>query len=266
MWNFLSCDAAALAGWSFRIYFGGPNYNSSESASQDEVFHMLDVIYGISDEFDYLKNLKMNDNSTSRDVMQNKKLIQKIAGKDGTVEKSDFIRLVQKTPMLLMRIISAHTDMRKDCVGTGFWNSMAQQRRPSMSIDEIAKKIESLAPCLLWANGMRSASKSGGVSSKKTQSKYAVDAGAGRTTQKKTKLDEEEDRAAQRMQSMLRSKKARKEVRKARAVKSGASAAKVETPWSEVWDPHYKAYYYYNNKTEACVWEKPEGFVSPSGN
>jgi hypothetical protein len=279
MWNFLSCDASQLASWSFRIFFGGPNYNENSSASQKEVHHMLDVIYGISKEFDYHPNLNWVDNSIDRDVQQMRNLVKKIAGKDGTVEKQEFVKLVQKTPMLMMRIISAQTDMRKDCGGTGFWNTMSQQRKRNMTIDQVAAKLESMAPNLLWRHGRRgggagggggggrggsggSGGGSGGVT--KSQSKYAIDADKERKKHKKTKLDAEEEKAAQRMQNVMRSKQARKKVRKARAVKQ--VSAQTTTAWSEVWDPHYSAYYYYNHETEASAWEKPPGFVSPSGN
>ena len=277
MWNFLSCDASQLASWSFRIFFGGPNYNENSSASQKEVHHMLDVIYGISKEFDYHPNLNWVDNSIDRDVQQMRNLVKKIAGKDGTVEKQEFVKLVQKTPMLMMRIISAQTDMRKDCGGTGFWNTMSQQRKRNMTIDQVAAKLESMAPNLLWRHGRRgggagggggrggsggSGGGSGGVT--KSQSKYAIDANKERKKHKKTKLDAEEEKAAQRMQNVMRSKQARKKVRKARAVKQ--VSAQTTTAWSEVWDPHYSAYYYYNHETEASAWEKPPGFVSPSGN
>ena len=107
-----------------------------------------------------------------------------------------------------------------------------------------------------WGGG------SGGVT--KSQSKYAIDADKERKKHKKTKLDAEEEKAAQRMQNVMRSKQARKKVRKARAVKQ--VSAQTTTAWSEVWDPHYSAYYYYNHETEASAWEKPPGFVSPSGN
>merc|ERR1711969_520765 len=39
--------------------------------------------------------------------------------------------------------------------------------------------------------------------------------------------------------------------------KAAAAAAEVKTDWKEVWDPSNQAYYYYNEKTEECVWDKP---------
>jgi hypothetical protein len=275
MWNFLSRDAGSLAGWSFRIYFGGPQYKEDSSVSQDQVFHMLDVIYGISAEFDFQTNLNFADNSTDRDVQQMQMLVKKIAGRDGTVEKKDFIKLVQKTPMLMMRIISAQTDMRKDCVGSGFWNQMSQQRKPSMTIEDVARMIEKSAPQILWKNGENktgAGESSSKTKTKSTPSKYAASAHEARTTpSKKTKLDEEEDMAVLRLQNAMRAKKARKKVRKTRAVKQ--KVVKANEPednpngaWSEVWDPKYQAHYYYSSSTEECIWEKPPGFVSPSGN
>ena len=263
MWNFLSCNPGTLAGWSFRIYFGGNNYKEDSSVSQDQVFHMLDVIYGISAEFDYHSNLNFQDNSTDRDVQQMRMLVKKIAGKDGTVEKNDFIKLVQKTPMLMMRIISAHTDMRKDCVGTGFWNQMEQQRKRNMSIESVARIIEKSAPNIMWKNGEGNTSKkSATASSASSASKYAVNAEKERTSHKKNKLDHEEDKAATSLQNAMRAKAAKRKVRKARAEKQKAVAKDTNGPWSEVWDPQYQANYYYNNETQACVWEVPDGFVS----
>ena len=276
MWNFLSCDAPALAGWSFRIFFGGPECTENASASQDQVFHMMDVMYGISAEFDFQTNLKWVENSTDRDVKQTRQMVKKIAGKDGLVSKQDFIKLVKKAPMLMMRIISAHTDMRQDCVGTKFWNAMAQQRQPGMSLDNVATKIENAAPHLLWVGGSGGSGGGGGGGSSESkperlQSKYAVEAAKERSNPKVSKLDQDEIKAAQTMQNVMRSKAARKKVRKTRAVKQKdkvAEAVEVSDngPWSEVWDPQYQAYYYYNNENEQCVWEKPAGFVSPSGN
>ena len=66
-----------------------------------------------------------------------------------------------------MRIISAHTDMRKDCVGTAFWNTMANQRKAGMRIEDLAKIVEQAAPQLLWKN-------SGGSDGSK-KSKYVVE-------------------------------------------------------------------------------------------
>ena len=80
----------------------------------------------------------------------------------------------------------------------------------------------------------------------------------------------------------MRAKKDRKAVRKKRAEKKAAreraelekllaeapSAETAEAPktnsngdWVAAWDSTYKAEYYYNMKTEECVWEKPPGFI-----
>ena len=93
----------------------------------------------------------------------------------------------------------------------------------------------------------------------------------------KSRLDEEEDRAAMKMQAVMRAKKDRRAVRKKRAERKAAkeradleallAAAPQEqaapsVEWVAAWDSTYKAEYYYNMVTEECVWEKPPGFVS----
>ena len=108
VWNFCSLDATGLANWSFRVFFGGESCEEHATVSQDAMFHMLDVMYGLSKEFDFNPNLEgMVSNTHDYDVKRSRGLIQKIAGADGMVDRREFIKLVRKTPALLMRIIAA---------------------------------------------------------------------------------------------------------------------------------------------------------------
>ena len=85
VWNFCSLDAAGLANWSFRVFFGGEGCEEHAAVSQAQVFHMLDVMYGISKEFDWHPNLNIADNSHDFDVNRSRKLVAKIAGGDGMI-------------------------------------------------------------------------------------------------------------------------------------------------------------------------------------
>ena len=53
LWQFLSCDAEGLSMWMFRVYFGGPSCAHHLYATQNEVFHVLDILYGVSKAHDY---------------------------------------------------------------------------------------------------------------------------------------------------------------------------------------------------------------------
>ena len=44
----------------------------------------------------------------------------------------------------------------------------------------------------------------------------------------------------------------------------GAAAAEEEWPrWSKVLDPPSASYYYYENYTGECVWDRPDDYLSP---
>ena len=303
VWHFASLDATGLANWSFRVFFGGKGLDERAGASQEEVFHMLDVMYGLSKEFDFNPNLEaveMVGNSSEYDVKRTKGMISKIAGKDGVVSRGEFVKLVKKTPAMLMRIISTQNEMRNCVCGPGFWRRMEGARDPRMDLDKLATQVERQNPALLWVDGKRRAltssssspSTGGGdgsnSSSNSSSSKYAVknapaSPDAERRRMKKSRLDEEEDKAALKMQTIMRAKKDRKKVRRKRAEQQqqkrleellaasapGTEAAATPPPnpngdWVEAWDAHYQAVYYYNMATEECVWEAPPGFV-PSG-
>ena len=298
MWNFCSLDAGGLANWSFRVFFGGEACEEHTTVSQEAVFHMLDVMYGLSKEFDFNPNLdkvNMVQNTHEYDVKRSRALIKKIAGSDGEVNRNEFVKLIRKTPALLMRIISTQKTMRDDCIGDGFWRRVEKQRG-GMSLSQFTARIERGNPGTLGSiksgtgTGSRtSRSRSNSDSKKSKASRYSVESssssskGSARTgANRKSRLDEEEDHAALKMQAIMRAKKDRKAVRKKRAEKKAAqeraelekllseapSATATETPeanpngdWVAAWDSTYKAEYYYNMKTEECVWERPSGFI-----
>ena len=191
---------------------------------QTQVFHMLDVMYGISKEFDWHPNINVADNSHDFDVNRSRKLIAKIAGSDGMIDRREFVNLVRKTPALLMRIISAQKTMRDDCVGSGFWRRMEGQRQ-GMSISKMTTRVERDVPGTLGAIRSGDIGSGGNKTAKKSNSKYAVKQSqrnnSGRS-RGKSLLDEEEDRAAMKMQAVMRAKKDRKVVRKRRAEKKAA--------------------------------------------
>ena len=144
LWNFCSLDASGLANWSFRVFFGGEACEELTVVSQEAVFHMLDVMYGLSKEFDYNPNLDkvgMVQNTHEYDVKRSRGLIQKIAGSDGQVNRNEFVKLVRKTPALLMRIISMQKTMRDDCIGAGFWRRIEGQRG-GMTLSQLTTRIE----------------------------------------------------------------------------------------------------------------------------
>ncbi len=51
MWNFLTLDLHATTEWMFRAYFGGIECGSRGKATTSHVFHLIDVIYGLSKNF-----------------------------------------------------------------------------------------------------------------------------------------------------------------------------------------------------------------------
>ena len=240
VWNFCSLDAAGLANWSFRVFFGGEGCEEHGTVSQAQVFHMLDVMYGISKEFDWHPNLTIADNSHDFDVNRSRKLVAKIAGGDGMVDRHEFVNLVRKTPALLMRIISAQKTMRDDCVGAGFWRRMEGQRQ-GMSIAKMTTRVEKETPGTLGSirggsgGGGSGGGGGGGGGDGKKRNKYAVKDAAdgsaqssrrrknsGGSSSGKSRLDEEEDRAVMKMQAAMRAKKDRRAVRKKRAEQKAA--------------------------------------------
>ena len=180
------------------MFFGGEGEEHA-TVSQDAMFHMLDVMYGLSKEFDFNPNLEgMVSNTHDYDVKRSRGLIQKIAGADGMVDRREFIKLVRKTPALLMRIIAAQKGMRDDCAGTGFWRRMESQRQ-GMIIAKLTSRVEKESSGTLGAFAW----KQGGTTKRRVKA-VPCQGSSGRRRQVEavqSRLDEEEDRAAMKMQA-----------------------------------------------------------------
>ena len=134
--HFLSCDHEALVAWMFCAYFGGDTCDYQRFATQDEVFQVMDVLYGVSKAHDYRPGSEYLEvsmsigNSHSYDVKRTKLLIKstavlppkdlwpvgidknKVAKVVGVVQ---FAQLVRKSPDLIRRIFAVQHYTRELC-------------------------------------------------------------------------------------------------------------------------------------------------------
>jgi len=154
LWQFLSQTPDDLAAWMFRVYFGGDTCAHHLYATQDEVFKVLDVLYGVSKTHDYRPGSEYLDvayktgNSHSYDVKRAKILVKSIAVLPTEIEddKADKVRtkkeieahkvigilqfqaLVKKAPDLIRRIFAVQDFARHVCGGVKMWKAAAALR------------------------------------------------------------------------------------------------------------------------------------------
>ena len=144
-WNLLSLHPRALAEWTFRAYFGGDKCHPNKHASCDEVFHFMDIIYGISKEMDYNPNsesrpIGYTGNSHDFDVKRAHKLVKTIA-QNNVVGISEFIELTKKSPVLLNRVFAAQLRMRVQMKGVAYWEKISHKRQGVSDFDSAIVRI-----------------------------------------------------------------------------------------------------------------------------
>ncbi len=147
LWNFLSLSPPGLAEWTFRAYFGGPECAAKAHAKVDAVFHFLDVIYGISKEFDFRPSSEIVEtamhtgNSHEYDVRRARDLVRSVCkdADDPRVGIAEFSELVKKTPAVLNRIFSVQVNMQQRIVGESFWHTLMKRRHACDDFDHAVK-------------------------------------------------------------------------------------------------------------------------------
>ena len=186
LWNFLSLSPPGLAEWTFRAYFGGPECAPSAYASCDQVFHMLDVIYGISKEYDFRPSSEIMEtamhtgNSHEYDVKRARNLVRSVCKRkdDPRVGIAEFSELVSKTPALLNRIFSVQVNMQERVIGESFWHKMMKRRHSCDEFDHAVKACLAENPHVFDHHHVDDAEEGGGygASTKRHQGSYRHDA------------------------------------------------------------------------------------------
>ena len=147
-WNFLSLQGEALGEWTFRVYFGGVKCSPHSTATLNEVFHFMDITYGISREMDYNPHSEYREkmmhtgNSHEFDVKKARNLVRSIAQNKKEIGIDEFLRLIKKSPALLNRVFATQLNMRKQLKGTAHWEKCANARSGVSEFDSTIVRIE----------------------------------------------------------------------------------------------------------------------------
>jgi hypothetical protein len=158
LWWFLSLSHTGLVAWKFRVYFGGDNCAHHLHATQEQVFHMLDVLYGISKVYDYRQGSETTEkflgtgNSHAYDVKRTQALVKQLAvvpeDQKGTNNPKkvmgieQFQLLVQRTPLLISRIFAVQHFAREICGGVKAWRVVADDNnRRMLNHEDLENKI-----------------------------------------------------------------------------------------------------------------------------
>ena len=143
MWNFLSLhNNGALAEWTFRSYFGGDECKPHSTASCDEVFHFMDIIYGISKEMDYNKHSEYREkqmhtgNSHEYDTKRAQAMVRGLAH-DDKIGIDSFMELTKKSPALLNRVFSKQIHLRGNFGGELYWEKKSKKREGVSDFDHV---------------------------------------------------------------------------------------------------------------------------------
>lgn len=159
----------------FRAFFGGDTYAHDTYVSQEQVFKVLDVLYGVSKVYDYRPgsewmevSLKIG-NSINYDVKRTQMLVESIAVLPPHVSQADkdkkwdnnngepskvigivqFTNLVRKAPDLIRRIFAVQDYTREICGGVSMWRHAAKNRAINHeALDDMIESISSEQPDL----------------------------------------------------------------------------------------------------------------------
>jgi len=167
IWNLVTLqrNADASAEWSFRVWFGGDEYDKDVIAPRNNVFEMLDSSLGLSAKYDYrpgsekFKNLKgFVGNPHDFDVKKGKMLMKSCCGEEdvnlkGWMKLAARAKPVLKYPFAVVEEIKRQTKLEKE------WNKLSLKRRSCEELDALVAEINtSSSECL------KSSSRSGGNS------------------------------------------------------------------------------------------------------
>ena len=153
-WNFLSLQSRGLGEWTFRAYFGGAACNPHKHATEKEVFHMMDIIYGISKEMDYNPHSEYREqqmhtgNSHEYDVKRAHNMVKGLANQDGELGVTEFVELTKKSPALLSRAFAVQVKMRTDLCGIKYWEKKARARDEVADFDRTILLLKKTTPTI----------------------------------------------------------------------------------------------------------------------
>ena len=159
VWNFLTMDLSGLGEWTFRAYFGGIECSSYGTANLSEVFHLVDIVYGVSQQgaavggdSDLLQSVFHTGNSVESDVQRINAMIQKCAEDENEMDVVQFTRMTKQTPELLARLFSVQLELRERIGGNDYWSKKSKKRGEravgkkliNWEFDEMRAKVEEI--------------------------------------------------------------------------------------------------------------------------
>ena len=159
IWNFLTMDLSGLGEWTFRAYFGGIECSSYGTADLSEVFHLVDNVYGVSQQgaavggdSDLLQSMLHTGNSVESDVQRINAMIKQCAEGENEMDAVKFTRMTKHTPELLARLFRVQLELRERIGGNDFWSKKSKKRREravgkklvNWEFDEMRAKVEEI--------------------------------------------------------------------------------------------------------------------------
>ena len=171
VWNLLTLqmNADASAEWSFKVWFGGDDYNSEMDANKQAVFEMLDSSLGLSSKYDYrpksetYKSVKgFVGNSTDWDMKKGQILMKSCCG-TGDVNLLGWTRLAARAKPVTKFPFPVCDEIRTQLKSSKQWQAMTMQRRAFNELDTVIAQINEIDPmCLQNVGGGTNGFRGGG--------------------------------------------------------------------------------------------------------